>query len=345
MDDEILEREFPVGARPELSVTNISGRVDVRAGEGSSIRLRATKTGSPQAVENTRIECTHDGNRVSVKTRGEIGGLLNLARNVSSVDYDLVVPRDCEVQVEAVGAEVRIQGISAAVHLRTVGGDVDLQHLTGECHVTTVSGDVTGAHLSGALSLRTTSGDARITESQLSHFNLNSVSGDFWIETPLSAGQHYLAKTVSGDLRLLVPPSTGATVQMKSVSGDVESDLRAEIIKAGKRHWQGRINGGGANVEVNSVSGELRIAQVGASPTPVASPAIQGAPLTADVPETTDLPSLPDLPDLPELEVGGMPAEGGSKEPVESETSTVLKALERGEISVEDAIARLDALK
>src|SRR5260370_38557888 len=110
MADDVIEQQFTVDARPELSISNISGRLDVRAGDGSTISLRATKHGSQQAKANTRIDFTHDGNRVRIETKGERSGLLNLTRNVSAVDYDLVVPRDCEVHAQAVSATVGVEG-------------------------------------------------------------------------------------------------------------------------------------------------------------------------------------------------------------------------------------------
>jgi DUF4097 and DUF4098 domain-containing protein YvlB len=90
-------------------------------------------------------------------------------------------------------------------------------------------------------------------------FNCQTVSGDLTLDTPLQPASHNVARTVSGNLHLRVPAGTGATVQMKSVSGTVRSDLPAEIIRSGRRHWQGRINGGGAEVELTTVSGDLTV--------------------------------------------------------------------------------------
>jgi DUF4097 and DUF4098 domain-containing protein YvlB len=284
------------------------------------------------AVENTRVEYSQTENKVRVQTKSDKGGLLNLARNVCPVDYEIEVPLDCQLHAEAVSADVQIQGISASVEVQTVSGDVTVDDISGDCRVTTVSGDATATRLRGALALQTTSGDARVRDSRLEHFNLNSVSGDFIVDTPLSTGQHYLAKTVSGDLRLLVPSGTGATVQMKTVSGDVVSDLPAEIIKSSRRSWQGRINGGGANVEMSSVSGDLRISRSGSStetPTGSRETAASDGPIPV---------SDRDAP------IETPPGQSSSDQTAPAETSEVLGALERGEITVEEAMARLNSL-
>ena len=338
MAEDVIEQQFTVDARPELSISNISGRIDIRAGDSSTISLRATKHGSPQAIANTRIEFRHEGNRVRVETKGERSGLLNLSRNVSSVDYELIVPRDCTVQAQAVSAEVRAEGLSAAISAQTVSGDVELTGISGDCQVTTVSGDATGRRITGALTLRTTSGDTNVRDSVLHHFNLNSVSGDFAIESPLTVGQHYLAKTVSGNVRLLVPADVRATVQMKTVSGDVAPDLPAEVIKTGRRHWQGRINGGGATVEMNSVSGDLRIQYADGSPKGAVSPSTSVRSPDAAPPVPQEAPAVSsDLP-IPEPLVEDAPD-------TPADTGAILKALERGEITVEEAMVRLEALR
>jgi Putative adhesin len=322
--DEIEER-FEVDSGAELSISAVSGRISIRGGDDRVITVRADKHGPTGAKSNTNVEISHEGNRVTVHTRGIQPGLLNFGRNMASVNYDITVPRDCEVRAKAVSAGIDIHGTRARVSLQTVSGEVVLDDQGAECSVTTVSGDISGRRLASSLTVHTTSGDAQITESRLSSFNLHSVSGDFIIDTPLTRGEHYLVKTVSGDLHIRVPDGTGATVQMRSISGDVVCELPAEVIKSGRRHWQGRINGGGANLEMNSVSGDLRISRG----TGAATQETSGPPRT-DAPSNDAAP-----PDL-------APDESA---PGETPAGAILGALERGEITVEQAMSRLEDLQ
>jgi DUF4097 and DUF4098 domain-containing protein YvlB len=122
-------------------------------------------------------------------------------------------------------------------------------------------GERLGHHreIAGALHGQSVSGDLEINRATLQSFDLQTVSGDIIVDTPLSTGQRYRAHTVSGDLRLRVPGDTGATIWLKTVSGSLRSSLPAQIQHADRRHWQGTINGGGAEVEMDSVSGDLTI--------------------------------------------------------------------------------------
>ncbi|GAC1318783.1 MAG: hypothetical protein NVSMB22_01090 [Chloroflexota bacterium] len=324
--NEPLERTFAVGSGSELSVSNISGEISVWSEPGSSIRVRASKRGSPFRAASTHVGISQEGNRVTIKTHGGSTGLLALGRNTGRVDYRISVPPDCSVRVNTVGGHVNVRAIHAPVTVESVSGDVQMNTVEGAVTVTSVSGDLAARDLAGMLVVRTTSGHVEVERARLQRFNLHSVSGDFSLDTPLVAGEHYFARTVSGDLHLRVPPTTGALIQLRTTSGDVSCSLPAEVIKSGKRHWQGRINGGGAIVEMNSVSGDLFISAESVSetaPSHPASPAEETASSPNTDPEETSQ---------------------ASKTTNESQTAAVLRLLEQGEISVDEAMARLDAL-
>ncbi len=337
-DAEVEERRFEVGPQAELQVSNVSGQISIRGADVTTVAVQAAKRGSRRRIANSRIEIEHVGNRVSVRTRGDQAGRGTVRGNICSVDYEIEVPFACSLALESVSADIVVRQTRADAAMKTVSGEVTIDGVTGNCSLSTVSGDVMATTLDGELQLRTTSGDITIRDSRLQRFNLNSVSGDLTIETPLSTGEYYLAKTVSGDLHIIVPEETGATIQMKSVSGEVSSDLPAEIIKSSRRNWQGRINGGGANVEMNSVSGDLRI--------------------TTDTDWTAVEPNLVsrshDIPQPPvqprpviERPVPPAPPQDASPAPTDTsdKTSTILQRLAHGEISVEEAMEQLDAVE
>jgi hypothetical protein len=303
---DTISQQFDVGPGAELSVHNVSGRIEIRGGDGSQIAVRAVKHGKEEAVENTEFEMTQEGSHVSIRVKSIDSGFLKINRNVSSVDFEIETPRDCAVQARAVSANTAVAGLRADVRVENVSGDVRVDDVVGACTVSSVSGGVEARSIEGGLKLNTTSGSVVVRESNLSEFNCHSVSGNLTIDTPLTPGHHYLAHTVSGDLRLLIPPETGATVQMQTVSGRVVSDVPAEIMRSGRRNWQGRINGGGANVEMHSVSGDLKISPSGGQPGPTSAPD----------PETRA-----------------------------RDTTAILEQLSHGEITIDEATSRLNALR
>jgi hypothetical protein len=298
---DIVEEQFAVGEDCELTIGNISGRITVRAGEPGMISMRAVKRGRDHAVDNTTIETIQDGNRVRIRTRADESGFLGINRGVCSVDYDITVPVGCAVEARAVSADVTVLGTLGTLEIDTVSGDGEVEDIRGSCAIRTVSGDLKARRVTAPVTFRTTSGDLTLRDASVPELNAHTVSGDLTIETALSADGQYYAKTVSGDLTLIVPGDSGATVELQTVSGNVRSELPAEIVRGGRRHWQGRINGGGAHVEMKSVSGNLRIRA--------------GSPV----------PTTPSR----------------SSEEHDAAVGEALSALERGEITVEEAMRRI----
>jgi hypothetical protein len=296
-----VEEQFAVGEDCALSIGNVSGRITIRAGEPGTIAMRALKRGRDRSVENTWIETAQDGNRVRIRTRSEETGFMGINRGMCSVYYDITVPVGCAVEARAVSADISVTGTLGSLELDTVSGDGVVEDISGSCALKTVSGDVKARRVTAPLGFRSTSGDFSLRDSSLSELNAHTVSGDLTIETPLNPEGQYYAKTVSGDLTLVVPGESGATVELQTVSGRVTTDFPTEIVRAGRRHWQGRFNGGGAHIEMKSVSGNLRIRA--GSPVPV-------------------VPTR-------------------SSEEHDAAVNQALSALERGEITVEEAMRRI----
>ena len=261
--EAVVEEQFPVGGSPELSLGTVSGRVSIVPSNEPVIRVHARKYGRPHAVDNTRIEFSRQGDAVTVRTRPLSRGILG-GSTVCAVDFDVSVPQGCLVQVDTVSAGIDIRGIGGSVDVHTVSGRVSLDAASESTSITTVSGEVLGRDVQGRLCLTSVSGDARITDSSLSGFGVESVSGRVELETELSSTGPYRASTVSGGLKLHLPEDTRITVHLSSVSGRINSDLPATIDKLGFGKWQATINGGGTDLHLNSVSGNVTIAPLGA---------------------------------------------------------------------------------
>jgi DUF4097 and DUF4098 domain-containing protein YvlB len=265
--EAIVEEQFPVGGNPEFSLGTVSGRVSIGLSSEPVIRVRARKYGRRHAVENTRLEFSREADVVTVRTRSESRGIPG-RDTVCSVDFDVSVPRGCRLVVDTVSADVNIQGIGGAVDVHTVSGRVSLDTASESISMTTVSGNVTGHGLDGTLRLATVSGNTLITDSTFGQFEVESVSGRLELQTALSSTGRYRATTVSGGLKFQVPDGKGVTVHLASVSGRIHSELPSAIDKHAFGKWQATINGGGAELNLNTVSGNVTIAPLGA-PVPV----------------------------------------------------------------------------
>jgi hypothetical protein len=254
------------------------------------------------------------------------------------------------VEINVASGDVRAEGISGEISLKTASGDVRAVHLDGDLALQTASGDVTIEHASGRLAAKTASGDVRVASSQIDAFQIQTANGDIALDVVLRGDEPCRAGTANGDVRLtLRRPAAGGeepavALAFQTVAGDAH--VSAPFRKAGRRLWQSGADGQGPRIEVTTVSGDLKatIAAVDAGFAPAARPG-SPAPAAPPPPPAIFAPPAPPEPvtvpesamNQPEPEAAQPPAHG------EIDRLAVLEAVERGEISIEEALLRLEA--
>jgi len=216
-------------------------------------------------------------------------------------DLEVELPRGTTVSIEATSGEVQVDGIQGPGHYRSASGNIDLRGVRGVLEVSAVSGDVEIA------------ADDEIA------LHLRTVSGDAKVRAPRIS--RLGLTTVSGDVRVdgdlagagpfsietlsgdaVVVAYRGVRVDARTIIGEIRSDLDHRAQDGGGR--RSLIVGDGAStLAFKSVSGGLRlIAPRAAHPMQPASP-------------------REPVPDDPRMDI--------------------LRALERGELTVEVTTERL----
>jgi hypothetical protein len=205
----------------------------------------------------------------------------------------------------AVSSDLDVTGLSGEQRYRTVSGDLRVSDAAGSVRVESVSGDATvRADQPLAVQAQAVSGDLSITAPTLRSLKANTVSGDVELEAALADDGDFRVETVSGDLDVGLVGN--AIFEIHGLSTDVSSELDHRL--EGQVDRRRLIIGtGGPRLVFNSMSGDVNVRRprrinARAAATPPASP-----------------PTV---------------------EEQESELE-ILRALERGEIDVEEATRRL----
>ena len=307
MSQEMIERSFDVGSPARLKLANIRGLIDLQLGEDGVISIKAVKHLSSGDENNTeiQIEQVEDG-QVIVKTgyNNSISNLFGL-RKPLKVDYTVQLPKDCEIKVSGVSCPISVQGLSGKVDINAVSGKTTLRDLSGNLNIKVVSGLLDSQNLSGEIRGSGVSGKVLIKESSLDSVVFKTVSGKMLLETPLTNGPYHF-NAVSGNLSLVVPQDTRCIAEIKSVSGRLRTSL--PITRDRRQGSRGliEIGGGGPEVSFKSVSGAMRI-------------------VTSEKEEIHEM----HVPEKPITQ---------SKDKM-----AILKQIERGEISVEEALKEMNA--
>jgi len=251
------------------------------------------------------------------------------------------------LQVKAGSGQIRLRvpkGLDITV--KALSGDVDLRDTQGSLNCKALSGDVDCAGITGSAAIVAMSGTVKLTQSQLNMLRVEAYSGDIRAETILAAAGKARLETKSGDILLRVPPSQGLDVQARLLSGDLTCELPyGDTRQDEEGHYVGqrvclRTNDGGAEVSMDTLSGDIRIeASEGEMPMPAASPrptdklseSPWDAPTEARQPFAIDDAFEPDLADYTEDDQDG-------------ERMAILEAIEKGEMDVGEAVERLRQL-
>jgi Putative adhesin len=353
---ETVERSFPVLDTGDLVLSNIAGTVEIRGWDHAEITVKATKRpggwmpwGTPEDVfRTTHVEIEQQGQRVTARTSRQrdsgLPAILQWLGGVAQVDYVVRVPRNSNVVVDLVSGRLTIEDVQGNLIVRTVSARQDLRNLTGNLVISTVSGGVAADGLKGKASIRTVSGGVRVTRGQLESLSGRSVSGGMDIETPLDPSGAYDFESVSGGVRLAVPESTGLSAEHQSLSGWLRSDLPADIQELRRGQWRAEVGGGGTRVRLKSVSAGLRIGLL-VGPPPLAPGAESGsateAAWVAAAEATQASVARPVAEEPPKQSSDELQ---GPRVDREALTMMILEAVQRGELTVEEAGKRLEQL-
>ncbi len=315
------QRTFAVAGSARLTLRNVKGEIDIQPGAAGQIEVTAVKHPG-RGYDRTEIEMAQaeDGS-VTVATRFEddlVGRLLGLGgTDPCRVDYTVRMPAAGAVlDLATVSGPARVAGLEGEFKLRAVSGPLHVEGLAGHLKVDVVSGNVTGAglRLTQPLDVTTVSGDVTLTGCHLPGVEANTVSGQLRLATGGAPAQ-YRIKSVSGDAHLILPAGTPCLVSLHTLSGRLRSDLPAtrHDVRGGNETAEfgaGGAAGAAVQVKFNSISGNLKLLSANGAENAAASEAPPMAEPTG--PRTA------------------------------AERLALLEKVERGELSVDDALGTLN---
>jgi hypothetical protein len=324
--------EHAIGPSGRLTIRLASAELRLRAGDDDRAIVR---TADGRALPDRVILEAVDGG-LTIREKEAFGLTFGIGRR--TVQLDIQLPAKSELGIDTASGWIETDGLQGTQRLKTVSGDVRLRRAAGAIELTAVSGDTTiDLDGSASLTVRSVSGDLEVRGGRIEPLRLATTSGDIRVDSELATGSDHSIETLSGDVEIVA--DRGVRVDARTVSGDLSSNLphRTE----GRMGRRALIVGDGAtHLGFRSVSGSLRIherANSGSSPTMPTPPTPPRAPSLPPVPGRSSGPS--DTAEEPSP--GNAP---GTPSAADDERMTILRALERGELDVAAAMARLAEL-
>lgn len=332
-----------IGAAGALILRTVSGSVRVRGMDGEEVRIQAHLDLHRDEDAGAMLEVIRGEGELRVEVRGHRQrGLAGLLRSSPGGHLDVEMPRGGTLRLAGVSADLEITDVHGEQEYRTVSGDLAIAEGSGAITLTTVSGDVRVGGTDLRLEVSSTSGDVAVDADRIEAVHVRSLSGDVHVAGALAAGHHHRVESVSGNLQLM--PAGGLRLQVSGFSSDVDSELPyRDESQAGRRVLV--IGDGAALVAFRTMSGDAS----------VIAGRFEGDPGDASVLSSYGSgdrrlrpPGLPRRPDRP----GPLGPEFGRSYPPASPEPPlppapdsrleILRAVERGEISVDEATRLLE---
>lgn len=326
--------EHRIGAQGRFQLRQISGTIALHGVDGDVVRVRELE-GRPLA-DSFRIDAGDGRLELWGPDRNGIGLVFGTGRR-SRPDITVDVPRGATIVIETANAELVADGLRGRTSVRTASGEVELHDTAGILDIDAVSAEVE-IDGTGTLELRarTISGDLSVRAAVLRRAEIGTTSGDVRIDARLAGTGPFGIASVSGDATIVA--RSGLRVEGHTVTGDLRSEVDHRIERAPGRKVL-MVGEGAVALAFKSVSGDLRVVRPRDElapppavevPVPPVAPAAPTASATPTAPAAPAAPAAPSAPFAPARD---------------DERLEVLRAVERGELTVDVAMARLAALE
>lgn len=232
------EKALPAGST--VSAHNINGNVTVTPSTSGKVEVVGIKHGRSRYFDDVTLEVveTSRGIMVCAMFRSkdmecdERGSRVHEGRRWGrdewedvSIDIEVRAPKTMVVDARSVSGDVRVVGAEGNVRAGSVSGDVRMEALrASSVRASSVSGDVT--------------------------VGVQELTGD----GPLQF------TSVSGNVTAELPKGIDADVTMRTVSGNLDSDFPLTLNgRVSRSSLEARIGRGGRELEVRTVSGNVRL--------------------------------------------------------------------------------------
>jgi hypothetical protein len=235
-------RSYKVPENGRFELINVNGKITAESTDGAELIVEGRRSAKASTDEAAKE------NLAKLEIREEVGG--------STIRVESRPPRLSGFGGHEIEWTLKVpKGV--VLDLRTINGGIRLNDLSNEIHAKTTNGGVRGENITPSV-IEATAVNGGV------EFNLGS---------PLDGTDSVDLETVNGGVTLELPSESKATVAARCVNGGVhvdglEMDLDEQSSDLDKRRrLNGTLNGGGANVKMNTTNGGIHLTRASGSKT------------------------------------------------------------------------------
>lgn len=254
----------PKGTISEITVVvrNLFSDLDIQGSAAGDIKVEADNyTGIPDKAAGLRplsaLGPDNSGIGLNIAQSGNIVTISGTRRNTKNSDYRISLPANIRLRIDKGGFnsdDITVRGMTNEVEVKSQVGDLMFTDVTGPIVASTISSDIkvefSSLSQSSPSSISSVSGDIDITlpQSSKGNFKMSSISGEIYtnldFETNVTNRPDYFGKNSS---RAFPPGVSPPAPPVPPIIPPVGMSVNAAL------------NGGGVDVTIRSISGDIYI--------------------------------------------------------------------------------------
>lgn len=220
-------RTYTLGADGQVEVRNTNGAIDVSSSTDGKVHVTAEKLARAATAEaakdllaKTSIREDVTDRSVRLTTETPPHGFFQGSVNVR---YHVEMPAGASLKVVNTNGRITVADLSGSVEAETTNGGVEGRALAGSVRATTTNGGI----------------DVAVSAVHQDGITLETTNGGVTLEVPNASGAELSLQTTNGGI------DTGA--------------LKVETSQSSRRRLEGRLNGGGPRVRIETTNGGVRV--------------------------------------------------------------------------------------
>ena len=224
-----------------LSLSNTNGDIEIKSWDNNEVEIIAykkVKAGNRETAEmlmkRLEIEIRDSNDEIIIETnypKGSSGGgffgwIFGKDHASFSVEYEIKVPEEIDLNIHTTNGGVRIEKIAGRLRLESTNGKINARNINGLTRCKTTNGDI-------------------------------KVEFD-----DVPEGDEMTFRTTNGSIKIYLPENYGADdVELKAINGSVESDfpMSGNWSRKSKKKFRGSIREGNRELSCSTTNGSIRL--------------------------------------------------------------------------------------
>jgi hypothetical protein len=225
-------------------------RLEIEAPPGLSLRLRSS-SGDLSSEDRTGPQ-TFETRSGDVTVRGARGPL-----EASTTSGDISATTIGAARLRASSGDVTVSDARGPLSVRTSSGDIQVKGAADSLRLTASSGDIQVDAAPRGLAAETNSGEIDAPEiAGWAHLRTSSGEIGLGLRAPLRRAE---ISSVSGNVRARIASGLGCVLDARTTSGTIDLAIPLTLGTSDRHAVSGRVAGGGAAVELHTISGDITV--------------------------------------------------------------------------------------